>query len=108
MTIHDEIDVSIPRRLAGEVIPKMIRCMTVKLPGWLVTLDCSLSAGPSLGKQFEMTYNFETKEFEPKWEEDTESLKSHKDINDEDCLDDIEINTQLESIEEIDSKMFDL
>lgn len=108
VTIHDEIDVSIPRRLANEVIPKMIRCMTVKLPGWLVTLDCSLSAGPSLGKQFEMTYNFETKEFEPKWEEDTESLKSHKDINDEDCLDDIEINTQVEFIEEIDSKMFDL
>ena len=105
VTIHDEIDVSIPRKLVNEVIPKMICCMTVKMPGWLVALDCSLSAGPSLGKQYEMTYNFETKEFVPKWEDDTSSSK--KEVNE--SLEYNEEFSQEESpVEEIDSKMFDL
>lgn len=68
-TIHDEINFSVPRRLAAEVIPIMIECMTVKLKGWLVPLDCSLSVGYDLGSLIPFTYNTETKEFIPAWEE---------------------------------------
>lgn len=68
-TIHDEINFSVPRRLANEVIPIMIKCMTVKMENWLVPLDCSLSVGYTMGTLIPFKYNFETKEFIPDWEE---------------------------------------
>lgn len=115
VTIHDEIDVSVPRHLAHEIIPKMIRCMTVQRPTDLVPLDCSLSCGPTLGTQFEMTYNFETKEFEPKWEEDKriETQESTQEETENNELDeekediDDSISYEDDLVEEIDSKMFD-
>lgn len=103
-TIHDEINYSVPRRLVKEVIPIIIKCMTVRLSTDLVALDCSLSAGKSLGEIIPFKYNFETKEFEPEWEEDTRKDKHEEDTEDENEL----INKEEESIEEIDSKMFDL
>lgn len=103
-TIHDEINYSVPRRLVKEVIPIIIKCMTVRLPTDLVSLDCSLSAGNSLGNIIPFKYNFETKEFEPDWEEDT-----RKDKQDNSEIEENEpINKEEESIEEIDLKMFDL
>ncbi len=115
VTIHDEIDVSIPRHLANEIIPKMIRCMTVQRPSDLVPLDCSLSCGPTLGAQYEMVYNFETKEFEPKWEEDkrietqesTQEETENNELDEEKENIDDSISYEDDLVEEVDSKMFD-
>ena len=126
-TIHDEINFSVPRHLANEVIPKLIKCMTVKLKDWLVQLDCSLSAGPTLGQQYNMKYNFETKEFEPDWEEDTRKESNTEENKEDISLDLPEEDHTLDSlisiedeqeeeekkvieekpIEVVDSKMFD-
>ena len=109
-TIHDEINFSVPRRLVNKVIPMMVRCMTVKMPDWVVTLDCSLSCGPTLGEQYPFKYNFETKEFIPDWEEDKRK-ESHQEENKQE-LEEVEYNEEEDikeenQIEEIDSKMFD-
>lgn len=93
-TIHDEINFSVPRRLADEVIPIMIKCMTVKMEDWLVPLDCSLSVGYTMGTLIPFKYNFETKEFIPDWEEivekkDTKESQEEEEDTDE-YMDDIE------------------
>lgn len=108
-TIHDEINYSVPRSLAKEVIPKMIRCMTVKMPRDLVELTCSLSAGHALGDQFPFKYNFETKEFEPDWEEDVGKKKEiyQEENKIEESFDEETEDIIEDSIEDIDSKMFD-
>ena len=75
-TIHDEVNVSMPKRLAREVIPICMECMTIRRDDWPVTLECSLSIGrDSLGDLIPFTYNKETKEFTPEWEESSEVLK---------------------------------
>ena len=75
-TIHDEVNFSMPKRLAREVIPICMECMTIRRDDWPVTLECSLSIGrDSLGDLIPFTYNKETKEFIPEWEESSEVLK---------------------------------
>lgn len=75
-TIHDEVNFSMPKRLAREVIPICMECMTIRRDDWPVTLECSLSIGrDSLGDLIPFTYNEETKEFTPEWEESGEVLK---------------------------------
>lgn len=75
-TIHDEVNFSMPKRLAREVIPICMECMTIRRDDWPVTLECSLSIGrDSLGDLIPFTYNKETKEFTPEWEESSEVLK---------------------------------
>lgn len=75
-TIHDEVNFSMPKRLAREVIPICMECMTIRRDDWPVTLECSLSIGrDSLGDLIPFTYNKETKEFIPEWEESGEVLK---------------------------------
>lgn len=75
-TIHDEVNFSMPKRLAREVIPICMECMTIRRDDWPVTLECSLSIGrDSLGDLMPFTYNKETKEFTPEWEESSEVLK---------------------------------
>ena len=75
-TIHDEVNFSMPKRLAREVIPICMECMTIRRDDWPVTLECSLSIGrDSLGDLIPFTYNKETKEFTPEWEESNEVLK---------------------------------
>lgn len=75
-TIHDEVNFSMPKRLAREVIPICMECMTIRRDDWPVTLECSLSIGrDSLGDLMPFTYNKETKEFTPEWEESNEVLK---------------------------------
>jgi DNA polymerase-1 len=116
-TIHDEINYSVPRRLASEVIPKLVRCQTVQMKDWLVPLDCSLSVGNSLGSIYPFKYNFETKEFVPEWEEDVgkkkdEPKQEDSEISESLPVEDIdEENEGNESndfpVEEIDPKMFD-
>lgn len=109
-TIHDEINFSVPRKLAREVIPIMIKCMTVTMPNWLVALDCSLSIGYNLGSLIPFKYNAETQEFIPDWEEDLrkEKKEDEEPINeyedDEDSQDSIE-DIELDSI---DYRMYDL
>ena len=81
------------------------------MPDWIVTLDCSLSAGPTLGEQYPFKYNFDKKEFIPDWEEDKrkESNKEEEKQEIEDSTE-LEDSTEIESeeeVEEIDSKMFD-
>lgn len=75
-TIHDEVNFSMPKRLAREVIPICMECMTIRRDDWPVTLECSLSIGrDSLGDLMPFTYNKETEEFTPEWEESSEVLK---------------------------------
>lgn len=75
-TIHDEVNFSMPKKLAREVIPICMECMTIRRDDWPVTLECSLSIGrDSLGDLIPFTYNKETKEFTPEWEESNEVLK---------------------------------
>lgn len=75
-TIHDEVNFSMPKKLAREVIPICMECMTIRRDDWPVTLECSLSIGrDSLGDLIPFTYNKETKEFIPEWEESNEVLK---------------------------------
>lgn len=75
-TIHDEVNFSIPRELAREVIPICIKCMTIEREDWPIVLECSLSLGRvSLGDLIPFKYNAETKEFVPEWEKSEEVLK---------------------------------
>lgn len=75
-TIHDEVNFSMPKKLAREVIPICMECMTIRRDDWPVTLECSLSIGrDSLGDLIPFAYNKETKEFTPEWEESNEVLK---------------------------------
>lgn len=113
-TIHDEINYSVPRRLASEVIPKLVRCQTVQMKDWLVPLDCSLSVGNSLGSIYPFKYNFETKEFVPEWEEDVgkkkdEPKQEDSEISESLPVEDIDEGNESNDfpVEEIDPKMFD-
>ena len=102
-TIHDEVNYSVPRSLAAEVIPIIIKCMTVKMPNWIVPLDCSLSVGSTLGGLIPFKYDFATKTFTPEWEEykaKTVVVEEPKEV--------LEVSSTKDDIEEIDSLMFDL
>lgn len=71
-TIHDEINLICPRYLLNEVVPIILRCMTVKLPDWKVPLLPDLSIGTSFGSliPFDVIYNEDgtAKEFVPQME----------------------------------------
>jgi DNA polymerase-1 len=58
-TIHDEINYLIPRNLLYEVAPIIMRCQTIKLPDWPVTLEPDFSCGKSFGEliPFDLVYN---------------------------------------------------
>ena len=46
-TIHDEVNYSVPRSLASEVIPIILKCMTVKMPNWIPRSQAGpISPGP--------------------------------------------------------------
>lgn len=67
-TVHDEINFSVARAQALEIIPKIIKCMTVKVPGWSVPMECGLEVGTSWGQTFAFDYNLETNTYTPHWE----------------------------------------
>lgn len=71
-TIHDEINVIIPKKLLNEVVPIILECQTIKLPDWPVPLLPDLSIGKSFGEliPFDVVYNDDgtTKEFIPQME----------------------------------------
>lgn len=48
-TIHDEINVVVPKSLLKEVVPIIMKCQTIKLPDWPVTIEPDLSIGTSFG-----------------------------------------------------------
>jgi len=64
-TIHDEINFSVPRELAAEVLPLLLKCMTVEHPTWLVPLVCSLEVGYNMGTTFPFEYDAATRTFRP-------------------------------------------
>lgn len=68
-TIHDEVNYLVPKNLLNEVIPIIMRCQTIKLPDWPVTLLPDLSCGDSFGSLIPFEYNFETGEYKPAVEE---------------------------------------
>lgn len=109
VTIHDEINYSVPRRLAHEVIPKLVRIQTVQMPDWVVPLTASLSVGDSLGNVYPLVYDFNTKEFHPDWEEDKrKETQENKEEEVSDSDNNIDISEQQDDfIEDIDSHMFD-
>jgi intein/homing endonuclease len=49
-TIHDEINYLVPKNLINEVAPIIMKCQTIKLPDWPVTLLPDLSIGKSFGE----------------------------------------------------------
>lgn len=103
-TIHDEVNFSMPKRLAREVIPICMECMTIRRDDWPVTLECSLSIGrDSLGDLIPFTYNKETKEFIPEWEESSEVLKKRTGHVETESSDDESLN-----VEESDDPYFGL
>lgn len=48
-TIHDEINYIVPKYLLKEVVPIIMKCQTIKLPDWPVTIEPDLSIGTSFG-----------------------------------------------------------
>lgn len=72
-TIHDEINVICPKSILPEVAGIIMRCQTVKLPDWPVTIEPDFSCGKSFGEliPFNLTYNEDgsVKEFVPQMEE---------------------------------------
>lgn len=72
-TIHDEINVVCPKRILPEVAGIIMRCQTVKLPDWPVTIEPDFSCGTTFGSliPFNLTYNEDgsVKEFIPQMEE---------------------------------------
>ena len=77
-TIHDEINLLCPKYLLNEVVPIVLRCMTIKLPDWPVPLLPDFSCGKSFGEliPFDVVYNEDgtVKEFVPQME----TVKSHE------------------------------
>ena len=86
-TIHDEINLKVPRDLLKEVVPIILKCQTVKLPDWEVVIEPDLSIGQSFGEliPFNVVYNEDgtAKEFVPQMEEAKE-----KDIHPGDPVED--------------------
>ena len=71
-TIHDEINYLVPKNILKEVVPIIMRCQTISLPDWPVTLLPDFSCGNSFGEliPFDITYNEDgtVKEFVPQME----------------------------------------
>lgn len=55
-TIHDEINYLVPKSLLNEVVPIIMECQTINLPGWQVTLVPDLSIGKSFGELIPFDY----------------------------------------------------
>lgn len=68
-TIHDEINYICPKSLLTEVVPIIMRCQTIKLPDWQVTLEPDLSIGTTFGSLIPFEYDESTKTFTPQMEE---------------------------------------
>ena len=72
-TIHDEINVLVPKYLLKEVVPIIMKCQTIKLPDWPVTIEPDLSIGTSFGSliPWNIIYNDDgtVKEFIPQMDE---------------------------------------
>ena len=68
-TIHDEINYVCPKSLLTEVVPIIMRCQTIKLPDWQVTLEPDLSIGTTFGSLIPFEYDESTKTFTPQMEE---------------------------------------
>ena len=72
-TIHDEINVIVPKPLLKEVVPIIMKCQTIKLPDWPVIIEPDLSIGTSFGSliPWNIIYNDDgtVKEFIPQMDE---------------------------------------
>ena len=55
-TIHDEINYVCPKALLSEVVPIIMKCQTIQLPDWPVTLLPDLSIGTSFGSLIPFDY----------------------------------------------------
>ena len=80
-TIHDEINYVVPKSLLKEVVPIIIKCQTISLPDWPVTLLPDLSIGSSFGSliPFDFTVNEDgtVKEFTPQMEPISSDSSAH-------------------------------
>lgn len=72
-TIHDEVNYIVPKYLLKEVVPIIMKCQTIKLPDWPVTIEPDLSIGTSFGSliPWNIIYNDDgtVKEFIPQMDE---------------------------------------
>lgn len=72
-TIHDEVNYIVPKYLLKEVVPIIMKCQTIKLPDWPVTIEPDLSIGASFGSliPWNIVYNDDgtVKEFIPQMDE---------------------------------------
>lgn len=82
--IHDEINYICPKSLLTEVVPIIMRCQTIKLPDWKVTLEPDLSIGKSFGELIPFEYDESTKTFTPQMENlsHTEHTKESTELED--------------------------
>lgn len=67
-TIHDEINSSVDKDYAKEIIPIIMSCMEAKFNGWPVPFVVGLEIGDSFGRTFPFLYDKETKTYQPDWE----------------------------------------
>lgn len=82
-SIHDEINYIVPKFLLKEVVPIIMNCQTVKLPGWPVVLEPDLSIGKTFGSliPFDIVYNSDgsVRDFIPQMEDIKEDDKKESD-----------------------------
>lgn len=82
-SIHDECNYIVPRKLLKEVVPIIMNCQRISLPGWKVVLEPDLSIGYSFGELIPFDYTLDengfVKEFIPQMEEITDSKQSEED-----------------------------
>lgn len=77
-TIHDEINWSIPEEHIRTVLPILVKCMTIRVPGWKVPLECGLEVGRRWGQTFAFKYDIENGIYTPDWEDTPTEDKTQK------------------------------
>lgn len=65
LTIHDEINFSIPKTMISKGVGRILDCMETSINGWEVPLTCSVEIGKNWGETFKFTYDKSTGELVP-------------------------------------------
>ena len=65
-SVHDEINVSVPKDRVVEFLPLLLECMDIRVQGWLVPMDVGVEVGWSWGCLFK--FKFADGRLIPEWE----------------------------------------
>ncbi len=66
--IYDELNFTVKYDYIEEVVPGLVECMAIKVPGWDIPMEVSVSFGQKWGNCFEFNYDANTKVWTPKME----------------------------------------